>query len=418
MMQNNKRILFVTIPEKGHINPMIGVAQALQKYGCNLAFFAVADISEQIKKAGLDIPVYFDKHPKSDKEAFLTRGKAFAEKIKNKEWMQQWIKTLLIDAVPEQIPVLEKVIDDFQPTLIVTDPMMYAAALVAESKKIPWAGISSSLNPITPDNWSCELTETLTLYQKEREQLFQKSAQTPHFKISDLISPWLNIVFSTEAYIPRWLSQNDFSFYVGTSFNEKNRGDEQDFPFHLLKPNCKKVYMSLGSQVYYHPHLFKAVQEALMDTEVQLIFAVNELMNTDFIHELNENVIAVTYAPQLELLPHIDLMISHGGANSVMECLAHGKPIALFPLCNDQFLQARFIQEAKVGKVLDTETPDVKTYKKQLLLLLNEDTAEVKNARIIGKSFAQHNGPEEAAQLILELAKHKKPLKPELPLEK
>lgn len=417
MTENKKRILFVTIPEKGHVNPMMGVAQALQKKGYDLALYAAADISDQVKNAGLDIPVYYDEQAKSDSKAFLTKGQAFAEKLRDKKWMQQWIKTLLIDAVPSQIPTLEKVIDDLQPALIVTDPMVYAAALVAESKNIPWAGISSSLNPITPDNWSCELTETLNLYQKEREQLFAKTTK-PYFKVSDLISPWLNIVFSTEAYIPRSLSRNDFSFYVGTSFSEVKRGDEQDFPFHLLKPNCKKVYMSLGSQVYYHPHLFKAVQEAFKGTETQLIFAVNELINTDFTNELNDNVIAVSYAPQLQLLPHIDLMISHGGANSVMECLAHGKPIALLPLCNDQFLQAGFVEEAKVGKVLDARNPDIENYKEQLLPLLNDDAVEVRNAKRVAKSFAQHRGPEEAAELIIALAENKKPMKPKLINEK
>lgn len=417
MMQNNKRILFVTIPEKGHVNPMIGVAQVLYNKGYDLAFYAAADISEQVKKAGLDIPVYFDKHPKTDSEAFLTKGQAFAEKLQDKKWMRQWIKTLLIDAVPKQIPALEKVVNEFKPALIVTDPMVYAAALVAESKNILWAGISSSLNPITPANWSCELTETLDLYQKEREELFV-TATKPQFKVSDLISPWLNIVFSTEEYIPRSLSQNDFSFYVGASFNEGNRGDEQGFPFHLLKPNCKKVYMSLGSQVYYHPHLFKTVQEVFADSSIQLIFAVNELMNTSFVEELNDNVIAVSYAPQLQLLPHIDLMISHGGANSVMECLAHGKPIALLPICNDQFLQAKFVEKEQVGKVLDTRNPDVESYKKQLLPLLNADALEVKNAKKVGESFARHGGPTEAADLIVELLEKRKPLKPKQSVEK
>ena len=412
-MQISKRILFVTIPEKGHINPMIGVAQQLFRKRYELAFFAKVDISKQLKKAGLDIPAFYDTTDKNEEENFLTKGKDFAEKLQDKHWLRNWIKTLLIDAVQNQIPVLENIVATFKPSLIVTDPMVYAAAIVAEKTKLPWVGISSSLNPITPTDWVCDLTETLNLYSCEREQLFNDCPVKAKFRVSDLISPWLNIVFSTEEYIPRAWSKNDFSFYVGRSYTEDKRGDEQDFPFHLLKKECKKVYMSLGSQVYYHPELFDSVQKALQRLDIQLIFSVNELINTSFVESLHENVIAVSYAPQLKLLPHIDLMISHGGANSVMECLAHGKPIALLPICNDQFLQAKFVLANKVGQILDVENPQISAYKNQLEALLEPNAEERKNAERIGASFQGHKGPEEAAVLIEKLLRERKPMLPE-----
>lgn len=407
-MQHNRRILFVTIPEKGHINPMIGIAQELESLGYEIAFFAQADLTDQLVKAGLNVPVFFDASPQP---SFITKGKDFVEKLQDKAWLQNWIKTLLIDAVPKQIILLRQIIKTYQPALIVADPMVYAAAIVADEFKIPWAGVASSLNPITPLHWTCDLTETLKLYNRERQVLFTNVSHKIEFRVSDLISPWLNIVFSTEEYIPRHLSQNNFSFYVGHSFPKENRGDEQDFPFHLLR-DCKKVYMSLGSQVYCFPHIFEVVQEVFRGVDIQLILSINELINTPFRESLHENVIAVSYAPQLKILPLVDLMISHGGANSVLECLAHRKPIALLPVCNDQFLQAEFVKMNKVGRVLDITKPDVLVYKKHLTDLLSESSEERQNAMRIGESFLNHQGPSEAAALIQELFITQKPLMP------
>lgn len=47
-----KRILFCVVPEKGHVNPCIGPAQHLRAAGCDVAFYAPADISDQLDGAG------------------------------------------------------------------------------------------------------------------------------------------------------------------------------------------------------------------------------------------------------------------------------------------------------------------------------------------------------------------------------
>lgn len=400
---HNKKILIVTIPEKGHINPMTGVAQHLQQMGYQLGFFSQVDITPQLRKAGLEGPVFFDPEPVNIDPQFITKGADFVEKLADKAWLRQWIKTLLIDAVPHQVQLLEKVVQEFAPAVIVTDPMVYAAALVAHAHNIPWAGISSSLNPITPDDWHCELTDTLHAFAPLRNALFSAQGLQPRFKVSDAISPWLNVVFSTETYMPREVCGNDFSYYAGNTLPLHARGDETAFPFHLLDASKKKVYMSMGSQIYHHPYLFETVARALQQENVQLIFAINELLNTPFADTLPDNVIAVGYAPQLQLLPHIDLMISHGGANSVMEALSHGVPLALLPICNDQFLQAQFVTRAGAGIVLNTARLSPARYKAALMPLLATDAPARLQAQHIAASFRAKPGPAGVAAEIIKL---------------
>ncbi|BAV08669.1 glycosyltransferase, MGT family [Filimonas lacunae] len=407
-----KKILIVTIPEKGHINPMIGIAQHLQQAGFELAFFAQVDISDQLQAAGLHQQVFYDTTVVNVSEGFITKGKAFVEQLADIAWLRNWIKTLLIDAVPAQVQRIQQAVDAFEPDIIVTDPMVYAAAIVANRAGIPWAGVSSSLNPVTPDGWQCELTDTLDDLDYLRQELMTTPDWQPQFKVSDVISPWLNIVFTVEEYVSRRFSRNDFSFYVGNSFPAGKRGDEADFPFEKLLPGTQKIYMSMGSQIYYHPQLFRAVAEALYDEDIQLIFSINELYYTDFVNSLPDNVIAVPYAPQLQVLQHVQLLITHGGANSVMEGLANGVPVAVLPICNDQFLQAKFIEHAGVGVVLDPAQPSPSVYRQQLLPLLHNGAAEKERARLAGEAFRQKGGAAEAAQLIIQLYNTRKPLTP------
>jgi zeaxanthin glucosyltransferase len=408
----NRRILIVTIPEKGHINPMIGIAQYLQAAGFELFFFSQQDISPQLQKAGLHQKVYSDPTAINIKEDFITRGQAFVEQLADKPWLRNWIKTLLIDAVPEQIRLITAAAEDCQPALIVTDPMIYAAAITASQLDIPWVGVSSSLNPITPDGWSCELTDTLDSFSEQRDRLFTGQGLSPRFKVSDLISPWLNLVFSTEEYMPRSVCGNDVSFYTGHSFPMNERGDETDFPFDRLLPHTRKAYMSMGSQIYYHPQLFNAVAKALTADDIQLVFSINELYHTPFLQQLPSSVIAVPYAPQLKVLPYMDLVITHGGANSVMESLANGIPVAMLPICNDQFLQAKFITRAGAGIVLDPEDPSPDIYRQQLLPILQPQSPERIKAHAIGQSFQRHGGAREAAEWIQRLYEMQEPLMP------
>ena len=48
------KVLFNVIPEKGHLHPYIGVAQALQRRGHEVAFAAACDIRPQLARAGIE----------------------------------------------------------------------------------------------------------------------------------------------------------------------------------------------------------------------------------------------------------------------------------------------------------------------------------------------------------------------------
>jgi UDP:flavonoid glycosyltransferase YjiC (YdhE family) len=70
--------------------------------------------------------------------------------------------------------------------------------------------------------------------------------------------------------------------------------------------------------------------------------------------ELADNMAGAELLPQTSILPHVDLVITHGGNNTVTESLYFGKPMVLLPIFWDQHDNAQRIDETGFGVRLDT----------------------------------------------------------------
>ncbi len=411
------RVFLATLPEKGHINPMIGVAQQLRTLDVDLSFYAPADCSPQLRAAGLQVQVCSPIETGfSWPEEHCTRGAEFAERSRDSGWLQRWIRRLLLDTVDGEVAGLRALIREHRPDVVVVDPMYYAAIIAAQCEGVPWAGLSSSLNPVTPSDWQCPLVDTIDGLSEDRYRLFESYGNCPAFRVCDAVSPWLNIAFTTEAYARPEPSDVPCSFCVGPTAPMGPRGDESAMPWHRLDEHCPLIYMSLGSQNFSHEPIFacviNALAGALEDGKVQVVLALHDLMDSDFARSLPANVIPLRYAPQLDLLKRAALVVSHGGANTVMETLHRGVPMLLLPLLNDQHLQARFLERSGAGIVLHPETMTIGSCRSAINALLAPDNVQKQKAVEIGRSYRAHDGARESARLIVELATHRKPLLP------
>jgi MGT family glycosyltransferase len=388
------KVLFVIIPEKGHIHPYLGPAARLQERGHDVAFYAVHDVSAQLQRAGFS--TFFPGSPDRPAPPDVNRGQQFAEKIHDAAWLRGWIKELLVDRVPPQVPVLRDVVRRYRPDVIAADPMVYQAAIVAHLENIPWAGLSSSLNPVVPDHFESELLATNAWLDGDRAALFANFGLRATFRVCDCLSPHLNIVFATEEFVgpaPEGVT------LVGPSLPMRSRGDECAFPWDRLSQTRPIVYASFGSQIYYQPRLFRTLIEAVRGLDVQLVLSVSEMLDTPHLNDLPDNVLAVRYTPQLELLPRVSAFVTHGGANSVMEALSFGVPLLIHPICNDQFHNARFVKESGVGLWTDLENRSTEQCWQELSALLAPGGFRHR-AAAVQASYRARDGARKAAELI------------------
>jgi len=109
------------------------------------------------------------------------------------------------------------------------------------------------------------------------------------------------------------------------------------------------------------------------------------------------------FLPQTSVLPKVDLVITHGGNNTVTECLYFGKPMVVLPLFWDQYDNAQRIHETGFGIRLDTYAHEPE----QLLGAIEALLANGKLRQRLGALSArlqQSPGTVKAAGVIEELA--------------
>jgi MGT family glycosyltransferase len=111
------------------------------------------------------------------------------------------------------------------------------------------------------------------------------------------------------------------------------------------------LYLSLGSLGSGDVALMQALIDSLAGTRHRVIVSMGPQ------HEqlrLGANMAGAEFLPQTSVLPQVDLVITHGGNNTVTECLYFGRPMVLLPLFWDQYDNAQRIHETGFGRRLDT----------------------------------------------------------------
>jgi MGT family glycosyltransferase len=136
------------------------------------------------------------------------------------------------------------------------------------------------------------------------------------------------------------------------------------------------VYVSLGSLGSADVELMNRLVVALAETPHRYV------VSTGPQHELIElapNMTGAEFLPQPAILPHADLVITHGGNNTVTESIHLGKPMVVLPLFWDQHDNAQRMAECGFGVRLATyEFEDAQLHEAidRLLSTPNERLAE------------------------------------------
>ena len=91
--------------------------------------------------------------------------------------------------------------------------------------------------------------------------------------------------------------------------------------------------------------------DLLATTEHRVIVSKGPLADQITLHD---NQVGEGFLPQPAILPQVDLIITHGGNNTVTEALHHGKPMIVLPLFWDQVDNAQRVDETGFGRRLTT----------------------------------------------------------------
>ena len=103
-----------------------------------------------------------------------------------------------------------------------------------------------------------------------------------------------------------------------------------------LQKHFKIILCSFGTLVEENEKasFFNKLNKAVYGENFLLIVVSKDL---DIIKNKNDNVHIYPSVPQLDLLKHCDLMIHHGGFNTVKECLQFQVPMLIYALKNKNY---------------------------------------------------------------------------------
>jgi MGT family glycosyltransferase len=394
------RVLLASTAEKGHLNPMVGVAQWLLEAGHHVGWLTVPEPAAQLSALDVEV-VPLDGAPPPP--PLVTGGQALARLVRDPAALRDWIRTLLIDAVPGQVEPMRRAVHGFGPDVLAVDGMLYQAVIAAHLERLPWVGVSSALTLLEPALPGWALLDDVGALRADRAALFARYGLEPEFRTCECLSPLLNVVFATADLVGDDARVPPHTRLVGPSRPRAHRGDEPGFPWEALDADRPLVYVSFGSQISWQPEVFRVIAEGAEGLEVQLVIVAGELASEGLAGRLSGDVIVVPYAPQLALLRRARACVSHGGANSVLESLDAGVPLLLLPVCNDQPVQAHFVSRAGAGLSLDPTalTPDGA---RAALARLLQPGPEREAAARIASAWSKLDGAREAARLIAALS--------------
>jgi len=273
----------------------------------------------------------------------------------------------LIDGSKYVNPRLEEIFEELRPDVIVEDNVVGFAAVVASGR--PWVRIVSCNPAELKDPEVPPFSSGYPAGDRNRWPEFIDEIDRTHRSIwqdfdtfvrehgapaltwldggPDFIheSDWLNLYaypaeveYERSRQLPPTWHRVD-STVRATDAAWELPGDLRDRPGAL-------IYLSLGSLGSADVGLMQRLVDVLGTTEHRVIVSKGPLADQIRLHD---NMTGEAFLPQASILPQVDLVITHGGNNTVTEAFHNGKPMIVLPLFWDQVDNAQRVDETGFG---------------------------------------------------------------------
>ena len=162
----------------------------------------------------------------------------------------------------------------------------------------------------------------------------------------------------------------------------------------------KVIYLSLGSLGCMDLKLMQRLIDALAATEHRVIVSMGPLKDQ---MRLGPRMYGDEFLPQPSILPQCDLLITHGGNNTICEGFHFGLPMVGLPLFWDQYDNAQRLAETGFGARLPTYDWTAEELAGTVERLLADEALRVRMAEI-AVALQAKPGSLQGADLIERLA--------------
>lgn len=390
--------VFFNIPFHGHINPTLPLVEELTRRGDHITYYASEAFRPAIERAGATFRGI---------DAFFTERTPVDDNLVHFSYT-------LIHATQRMLPDLLAETRANPPDYILFDTLCIWGKCVAETLRIPAVAsvttlarpntvmrreIATALLPMLPSTLRM-LIEGRRELRKFNEIAGQLRAQyhIPKMGIADAFNNLsdLNIVYSIKA-LQAWPNAFDEQFkFVGPFITDPVH--TEPFPFEELGERSA-IYISLGTVFNDRDDFYRLCFEAFANFNRRIVLSIGSRTDMSQLGAIPANFIVRPFVPQLQVLRHAALFITHAGMNSVNEGLFESVPLLMIPQAADQFYIARRLQRLGVGKMLDASQLSADRLRSAAEELL-ANPAYRQQCETISAALHQAGGPTAAADAI------------------
>jgi MGT family glycosyltransferase len=433
---SGRTIVFFPEGAHGPTNNCVGIGDVLRRRGHRVVFIVEESFAGTLEARGFEERLMWLGPPPAEPEVpgqfwiDFIRDTAPVFRTSTLDQLSGFIAPTwqaLIDGAKYVDDRLREIIDELAPDAVVEDNVVFFPALAASGR--PWVRIVScnpaelkdpAIPPFSSGYPSDDRTEWPAFLEEVRRTQADMWADFDAFCRDrggagltygplgpDFIpeSPFLNLyLYPAEADYRRERP-------LGPTWHRLDscvRATEADWavPPELAGRPGRLIYLSLGSLGSADVGLMQRLVDALGRTDHRVIVSKGPLADEIALHE---NMTGEGFLPQPAILPLVDLVITHGGNNTVTEAFHHGKPMVVLPLFWDQVDNAQRMADTGFGVRL----PAYETSDEELtgaIERLLADRALEHRLTATAARLQAHPGAVKAADLIERLAQTGQPI--------
>ena len=428
MSERPLTILFMPESAYGPTNNCIGIGDVLRRRGHRVVFAAEASWKGRLEPLGFEEDLVDLAPPGAGAAAGQGAGQFWKDFVRDTapefrkptiEQLDTWVRPVweeLIGGAQYCQPQLAQIIRRTRPDVIVEDNVVCFPALVTAG--VPFVRIVSC-NPLeVKDPGIPPAFSGYPAADRAGWQAFRDEYERVHRPAWAAFNAWVTGQGAPPLPDLEFIHPGTVNLYVYPELADYPRAQPLAPSWHRLDSSVRRteeqftlpdalaaarsplIYFSLGSLGSADVPLMQRVISCLAATPYRYLVSMGPL-HAEI--ELAPNMAGAEFLPQTSILPLCQLAITHGGNNTVTECLHYGKPMVVLPLFWDQYDNAQRMDELGLGIRLDTYKFTDTQMHSALDRLLTDDTLHHRLAAAAATIQAR-DGLNKAARLIEQAA--------------
>jgi UDP:flavonoid glycosyltransferase YjiC (YdhE family) len=314
-------ILFTIHPYVGHFAPLAPLAIALEEAGHEVVFATTTAFAEEVV-AGTGFSAVG-----AGVEPYHTFG---------------WTVDVIRPKIADLLDVLGR---RTRPNLILREVTDFSGLILGEFLDVPSVTIGAGIFQ-SGRWWRRLLRGALDAIRADYRLPLDPSCARLHPELyCDLVPPWFQ-QFEGSPPDTHWYVRSDRPLDTGPS------------PAWLRRlPDRPTVYVTLGTVYNNAPEVFRAVIHALSTEDVNVVCTTGRDQDPQHVfgREQPQNAHIERFIPAEQLLPNCDVLVTHGGYNTLMGALRHEVLPVVIPLGSDQPVNAQRCIDLGIGLRLDPQ---------------------------------------------------------------